>query len=531
MITALLTAAFAGFGGAALAAPGDAGISLSPDTVSVNTGDTAHTTATIINNTGEEFTNYRVKAEGKSLTFGDEATLRPGDAGEISIDISVTDSMLGTSLTLTVEYKTASSGGSWQQGGSASFKINGKDQTPVIACTVTASQTLAAVGDQITFTFNIENQGYVVLENIQIWSDALKKGSALNSTAWTINSRKSYSWPYKYSFSTPKTVSFYITYTANGSEPKRYDVPQQFELKEEERKVKATLAADKSEPQPGEEVTFTLTIKNEGNVDYTNLTVTCDGEDLGAPAGKLAQGAELTKQYKKTFDVSTDVKFTVLVRDHTGQTRSVDTNTIHILLPVDPAALKNGLKIVIESDRDEFTSSGSVNFSGYIANDSDYTLSDVSVSEPSIGTVFSVSEMAAGARQSISCSADINATTTYTFAFKAKDRNGADYAIDAEPITVTIQSNEEATADPFESAPNLTIQPGDGSADPLLVWFIVAGVLVILIIGVGAALFVLWRNGRSARTSRSTAPKGRRPTRGGYNKQVRSRSFRDRNNF
>ncbi len=531
IVTALMTAAFMGFGGAASAGPGDAGISLSPDTVSVDIGDTVNTTATITNNTGEAFIDYRVKVGGTSLSFGDGATLAPGDAGEISVDIPVSESTLGTIQTLTAEYKTASDGG-WQQGDSASLKINGKDQTPLIACTVKASQTLAAVGDQITFTFTIENQGYVILDNIKIWSDTLKKGSPLNSTVWSIPSKKSFTWPYKYTFTKPMTVSFYITYTVSGSsEEKNYPVNQQFELTEEERHVVVSLTADKTNPQPGEEVTFTLTIKNDGNVDYTNLTVTYEGEDIGAPARSLVQGAELKKQYKRAFDISSDVKFTVSVRDHTGETRSVDTNTIKILLPIDPEALKSGLKIVIESDRDEFTSAGSVNFSGYIANDSDYTLSDVTVTaDPSIGEIYSVSEMAAGARQSISCSADVNETTSFKFILTAKDRNGDVYTVETEPMTVTIQSFEQATADPFESAPSLP--SGNDSSDPLLIWFIVAGVLAVLVIGVGVALFVLWRGGRSpSRASGSRSSKGKKPMRGGYKKPVSSRSYRDRNNF
>lgn len=533
IITALLISMIAGFGGTALA-NGDITLSVEPQVTEMASGGSVTFDISVVNTSEAPLTGYQIKCNGNRVYSSDAQVLNDGAPFLDSFSMEVTDAMLGTQL----NFQLCDSSGSGISTASDSVIVGKKAQTAAIACSAKADQTLIAVGDIVTFSFNIENKGNVAIDNIEVKADNLNKGKALNVQKFSLQPGKSFTVYYKHTFTAPITVKPYINYTVAGSTAtQRYDIPNTvIELKEEERKVEATLSVDDATPEPGQEVTFTLKLSNSGNVTYTNLSVTFNGEDIGFSTKTLNPGDSPEKQYKRTFDTSTDVKFMITMKDQKNQTKTVSTNTIQILLPIDPSALQNGLKIVIEPDRNELTSEGVINFSGYIANDSEYTLSEVSITEASLGEIFSLSEMAGNTKQSISATADINATTTYNFTLSVKDRNGQVYTVNSEPITVTIQGSDAVPSDPSDNAPTVTLPPeGSAASDPIGVWMVIAIVLVVLIIGVAVAIIILWRKGRSPSrmsSGRSSSPRSRKPVRGGYGKApIKSRSFRDRNNF
>ncbi len=328
-----------------------------------------------------------------------------------------------------------------------------------------------------------------------------------------------------------------VTYSSGGEEQPPI-VLAPIELKLESRDVETLLIVDNKTPGPNEEVTFTLRITNNGNVRYTNMKVTMNGEPVEFPANNLNPGNDYTEQYTRSYTVSTDVVFKVSLKDHNGLTVSTSSNTISILLPVDEADLLSKLRFTMSVDRPRLTSVGTINFTGTVTNASVYQLTDISVDEETLGNVFSATELAASATKQLVFTADINETTTYNFVLTAKDRNGKVYIINAEPIEVTV-SSVAPTATPFENAADidgegnvLTINDGSTGVGPLEPLGIVAIVLLALIVVVGLALLVLWRRGKSSPGSspgRSPAPR-KKPT---ARKPVKkpSRNYRDRNNF
>ena len=130
-------------------------------------------------------------------------------------------------------------------------------------------------------------------------------------------------------------------------------------------------------PDPDEEVTFTLTLKNEGTVPYTHLSVTYGGEDMGFASTKLNPGEEKSHSYTMSFTTSTEVQFYITLRDHEGEDVSISSNTISILLPVDPDVLQSSVQLTMSPDVSQLSSPGTITFTGLISNDSEYILSDV----------------------------------------------------------------------------------------------------------------------------------------------------------
>lgn len=205
-----------------------------------------------------------------------------------------------------------------------------------------------------------------------------------------------------------------------------------------ERCVRLVLTVDNSHPEAGEEITFTLTITNDGDVSYTDMKVTWAGQEMNFPTSRLNPGDSVSATYKLSFTASTTVRFNVSMKDHKGDWRSVNSNEVRIELPVDPEALLQNVFLCVKADRTQLTSPSEINFSGYVTNTSNYTLSNVTVTEATIGTMLEAATMAPGEKINIQKALDIDATTTYEFVLRVYDRNGQAYRIASEPITVSV---------------------------------------------------------------------------------------------
>jgi plastocyanin len=528
----LMISVFLGISSVAFAA--DISLTVQPEVTEMAHGGNVNFSFTIVNSSGTTLTGYSIGCNGNKVAADDATVLGDGSPITSSFSMNVSDDMLGNTLT----FQLYDSGGNAISGASDNVKINKKAQSVKIAASVAPSQTLVSPGDTVTFTFNIENQGEATLDNIVITASAFNNGQPLNN-AFSLAPGESKPVTYKHKVTTAVTVEPRISFSANGTAQQPYGLDP-IGLTLESRDVEPLLLVDNSSPNAGENVTFTLSVANNGNVPYSNLSVTMNGEEKDFPFKKLTPGDKLTKEYTMSFQTSTEVVFKITMKDHKGQTKSVSTNSVSVKLPVNQNALSQKLMLVMNVDRPQLTSAGTINFSGYVSNASEYSLSDIVVTEGTLGTIFEISSMAPGTKENIDWSADINGTTTYQFVLTAKDETGQSYSVNADPITVAISSAESTTTD-FEEAADitetdmLTLDSSKGSIGSLGVWAIIAIVLVVLIIGVGVALLVLWKKGKSpskVSAAKAMGTKKKVPYRNGYGKRPQNqRSYRDRNNF
>ncbi len=538
VIIAMLAASFIGFGTVALAA--DVDFDVVSNVTELLVAGNVEFTATVVNNTSSTIypTEISYTCNGQSFSEAYDAPILSGDQAQIVFTRLVTEEMIGKQFSFS--FKSDAPGPSPTD----TLTITRKVATIKLAASGTSNKTLVAMDEIITFSFALENQGEATITDIVVKAPELNSGKALR-TAFSLEPTQGYTVVYKHTMVKEIIVNPVVTYKVNGvAQPTIVLAP--IELKLESRSVEIELSVDNKTPNFGEEVTFTLRIANSGNVKYTNLKLTMNGEEVVFPAGTLNPGNSYTEVYKRSYTVSTDVSFTVSLKDHKGATVSATSNTISILLPVDEADLQAKLRFSMNVDRPHITTAGTVTFTGTITNASVENLTDISIDEESLGNVFSATELAASATKKIEFTADINETTTYNFVLSVKDRNGKVFLVSAEPIEVTI-SSVAPTPTPFDDAAEiddeenvLTINDGKGgSLGPLGV---VAIVLAALILTVGIALMVMWKRGKSSPRSapggssgRSSAsgrkPAARRPIGGRKPAKKPTRSYRDRNHF
>ncbi|MDD5016948.1 MAG: hypothetical protein PHO15_02470 [Eubacteriales bacterium] len=532
IIAVLVLSLFSGLGTVALAA-GEVDLSMDPGTVEAIEGETINLSATVYNDFGEALSDYQVKL-GTTTTFGGGAPLAIGDSGEIPVSFTATSEMIGTYLTFSVEYKTASNP-SWTAGNLATVRVDKKELTVQLDATASVSQDLVDVGDKVKFTFKLENNGEATLQNIVVKATGLNSGGALNNEPITLTAGQDATVTYDHTVTGAITVTPTISYSVDGvaQTPKALS---DIAITIVSRYVEAVLTVDNKTPDVDEEVTFTLTIKNDGTVPYTNLAVTYNGVDIGFPTTKLNPGDEKSEVYTMSFQKTTEVKFLISLVDHENATKSVWSNPVDIELPVDQDVLRESVDLTITADVENLPSAGTVNFKGKIYNASEYLLSNVEVNETVLENVFGPVSMASKDEEEFSFQANINETTTYSFVLTFEDKDGVTYTIEAEPITVTITAADEETD--FDNAADVELTPEEGSGSNSTKLLIILGVvLFVLIIGVGVTLLVLWKKGKRPNKMSSSKLVGRNKKApaakktGMKKKSSSSKSYKDRNNF
>ncbi len=424
--------------------------------------------------------------------------------------------------------------------GSATVTFTQKQLTVGIGVTFTVSpDKLVASGDIITLKFDVENQGEAALTNVNVKVPGVNGGKALNTSPFTVAPGKTKTLEYQYTVSSATTLAPVVTYTANGVDGTNNPTP--IDLTIEVRKVDVTFTVNNSTPNAGEDVTFTADVTNNGNVTYSGVTAYINGEKVDFPTSKLAPGAHYTKDYTLSFTASTDVTFLLTLVDHKQEIVNVE-KTVSIALPIDDSEIASKLTMTVEVDRPRLTSAGTVNFTGHITNATDYTLTQLSVMETTQNKeAYNNALLAAYGTASFEYQADIGETTTFNFVLTVTDTEGATHTLNPIPIEVTITSAPSGTD--YEDAADVTqSSPAETETKPGLgVVPIIAIVLAVLILAVGAALLVLWRQqrsgGSSAKSSKPSSkavkPSGakKRPGTSMARRKPASKGYRDRNSF
>jgi len=539
LISALMLVSMFAFGTTALAA-GES-LDVSTSVTELLEGGTVDFSA-VITGGDTPLTGYAIVAGGTEC-FSTDATLAAGESVELSFSYNVTTEMLGTPI----EFAFVSGGATLA---TDTITIAKKELIVKLAVSQKTSTNLADIGSVVTFSFAIENQGEAVIDNIIVKAPELNEGKALKE-AFSLSPTQAHTVTFKHTMTGGITVNPTVTYSSGGVDQDPY-ILEPLTVNEAKRKVIPELTVDNANPQPGEEVTFTLTITNEGTVPYRHMKISLNSEEMDFPTSRLDPGDSPSEEYTMSFTTSTDVQFSISLEDHYGEIKNINSNAVSIQLPVDPEGLQAKVGFSMEVDRPQLTSAGTINFTGFVSNASEYALNNVSIDEPTIGNVALFPSLAAGGKENISWTADINETTTYQFTLTVQDREGREYIISAEPIEVTVHATAEPTQDITEDAAEITSEPlvadtpgsvekdpSEGASDELGALFIVLIVLVGLIIAVGIALLVLWKKGKPrGKTSaakmaaakkkpaarKKSAPRKKTP-------KKTSKNYKDRNNF
>ncbi|NLT97140.1 MAG: hypothetical protein GXW96_03130, partial [Christensenellaceae bacterium] len=316
---------------------------VTPGKTEMASGGEVEFTFSITNNREDALTDCQIYFGDKKVSK-DIGNVPAGSTTGDTFTMTVSTEMLGQPLEFTLKYSDGSV--------TARTSIKKKELSVKLDVGVKADKTIADAGDTVTFTFNLENNGEADITGIKVVDTV--SGKTLKDK-FDLARGKSYSFTHKVTMTTGDiTVTPKITFTANGAEQPAI-TKDPIVVKLSIRDVKMSVTVDNSRPQPGEEVTFTLSLTNNGNVSYSKLKVSIAGEPVEFPSSKLTPGETFTQTYKRSFEASTAVIFSVTMVDQNGEQRALD-KTVDIQLPVAPSIVKEKLKLVMNVDRPQLTS-------------------------------------------------------------------------------------------------------------------------------------------------------------------------------
>ena len=219
------------------------------------------------------------------------------------------------------------------------------------------------------------------------------------------------------------------------------------------------LSVDRAVVNVGETVNLTLTIRNAGNISYSNVSVTDAklGEvftGLSVPAGET-----VTQTKEVTLTESSAFKFNLNLQDNTGTTINETTNEVKISAYAEGQMMKLNLQVTPDKDN-VATLPGKVTFTIIITNDSNAPAKNVEITHGAT-TIYTIAELAPG--QSMTLPRDFLISQAGKFRFTASARDALDNVVTFESQDIAI-GYVPPTAAPTQLvtvtvAPPVTIAP------------------------------------------------------------------------
>lgn len=292
--------------------------------------------------------------------------------------------------------------------------------------------SIAREGQEVSVTYEIVNTGTVDISNVTIRENSAVSTSNGVIEKVTAGERATYTFTVKMG-KRDITSNATITYrSGNTTETAR---KEDAVIKYGEIKLNASVTADKKGGVAGENVKFTITLKNTGSVDYQNVTVT--DAQLGeiATGQTVAAGKTVTLEKEIAITGTTDYQFAVTGQDDAGATIETATERVSVV-ELDPAKAVS-LTVNASADRDTIYEAPSVvRFRVDVTNNSQAEAKNVSVSASGV-TLYTFDTLAPG--QTRSFVRDVSVSMAGQFRFDAAVRDELDETKTFESNIVTIQ--------------------------------------------------------------------------------------------
>lgn len=283
----------------------------------------------------------------------------------------------------------------------------------------TISPTVAQKGQEVTVTYEIVNTGNVDITNVTI-----KENSSVSTTSKKIEKvaageKTSSTFTVKMG-SKDLTSAGTVTYKSGG---KNYTVKKDpSTIKFGKVNLTASVTADKKGGAPGETVNLTVTLKNSGTVDFTEVNVTDEVLGTVMENGTVPAGETVTIPKSIVISENQEIRLNVTATDGTGEPLETASDTLKVLA-TDPTK-QVSLSVAALADREDIYSlPATVRFTITVTNESNVDVSNVAVKAID-KTLYTYETIPAGESRTFSREAELSMAGTYQFTATCKDQLG-----------------------------------------------------------------------------------------------------------
>lgn len=416
------------------------------------------------------------------------------DEGKLTYSISYNE--VGADGTVTVKTQTAS----------AQIMFTGTRAELTVNRTI--DPEVVRNGNLVTVTYELYNAGNVELTSIRVREDSSVSRTAQTLTSLAPGERKTMQFTATMNNADLKSAGV-VTYKAS---------EQSYEEKLPEVTIPRAkpglvldniLTADQTSIGNGETVTLTLSILNNGNITYSNVTVTDPTYGEIFTNLTLAPGETLVKEKQFTLSETTTFKYSITLPDNTGVTNTVSSNELKVSV-YDPSQVML-LTVMAEAEGPTIARvPADVKFKLTVTNNSSQEAKNVSLyhGETFIYTIDSIAPS-----KSVTIERDFTVSQAGKFRFTARVKDALENTVsfDSNELTLTYAAPTEApTPEPIITpAPLVTVTVAPIEVlDPVTVKTNeVLKYAAIALTGLFGIVFVLFIAATVARSKRRAASK------------------------
>jgi hypothetical protein len=543
-ISAIVLVAMFGFMGvanAAVSGDGNVEFEVSINPTQVFGPQNVNVTINVYALNGKEFSDVSISQGSENLTgFAINDPARKKYVGSVS----VAESEIGDSkLVFTANYELTDG-----SSGKVNVAKTVLKMAPVksLSYSYKVDRKYTEFGNKIGFVFTIKNTGSKTLSDLKIRDDNLNGGSWL-AGGITIEPGETRVITYNHTMSKNITVQPLLRYNAGGTTYNENFSSTNLELVVDD--VEVTVTADKTNAVAGEEVSFTVRIKNNGSVYLRKLTLYNHNNEVVKLKGDvLRKGDAVSVITTAVFKESDSVQFDITAEDAYGSIYSHASNIIEIDVPIN----FNPEDLTI-SAKPEFTTlaePGLATFNVLLTNKSDYGLYDIKIVDTKTGDELkTITHLEKGERL-LRVKTQVDESRNVSFRVEALDAAGNMHTVDTtnEPIVMTVISSQTTKAPEETIEPEPTPEPEPQTLiEKMSTWviaLIIIGVLILFVI-ISLSALVAKEKGRQKRGASTPTPKKETiksssvpkkrpgaPKKKKYKKRSNIRvSYRDKNNF
>ena len=313
-------------------------------------------------------------------------------------------------------------------------------------------------GKTVNVQYELYNAGNVEIKNIRVRENSSISGAAQTVASLAPGERKTIQFTATMGNSA-MTSAGRVTYTA-GEETNTISLPEvEIPKANPGLELGDFLSADKTSVTSGETVTLTMSIKNNGNITYSNISVSDAGFGELFTNLTLGPGETLVKEKQFTLDTTSTFKYTVTLPDNTGTTNTVTSNEVKVSV-YDPSQVLV-LTLVADANVQNISSApADVAFTLTLTNNSAFEAKSITLSHGS--TDFYVVDKLAPT-ESVTITRNFSVSQAGKFRFTARARDALDNTVsfDSNEITLTYAAPViTATMAPTATvAPLITLTP------------------------------------------------------------------------
>ena len=366
-----------------------------------------------VTNTGNVTIGGIIKNDDKVSFNRNVGSLAPGESVSVEVPYEVTQEDIDRGIIENI----AGAVGQDPEGNDTATEDNAivnVDQNASLSLNKTADKTsVSAAGEEIVYTLIVANNGNVTIENVTVIDERVN----VNENVGTLAPGESATVTATYTVSQADmdAGSIVNVATVSGTDPNGEDTDTEDGVTvdtEQNASLSLNKTADKtSVSAAGEEIVYTLTVTNNGNVTIENVTVVDEKVNVNENVGTLAPGESATVTVTYTvsqadMDAGSIVNVaTVSGTDPNGEdTDSEDSVTVDTEVAAQITVSKS-------VDSDTYTEIGQVlNYTITVKNTGSVTITNITVVDPLTGFEASIESLAPGEEEVF--------TTSYTITLR-----------------------------------------------------------------------------------------------------------------